>query len=75
LCHPALAFEVFEGFQVHGFLSQGYFLTTNNNLFGSSERGGSLDFTEIGVNASWAPRPTAVSGSGVVAARRGGGRG
>jgi len=57
LCHPALAFEVFEGFQVHGFLSQGYFLTTNNNLFGSSERGGSLDFTEIGINASWAPRP------------------
>ena len=55
LCHPALAFEVFEGFQVHGFLSQGYFLTTNNNLFGSSERGGSLDFTEIGVNASWVP--------------------
>ncbi len=57
LCRSAPAFEVFEGFQVHGFLSQGYFLTTNNNLFGSSERGGSLDFTEIGVNASWVPRP------------------
>ncbi|MGQ0443544.1 MAG: hypothetical protein ACT4O2_00070 [Beijerinckiaceae bacterium] len=57
LCHPALALELFEGFQVHGFLSQGYFLTTNNNLFGSSERGGSLDFTEIGVNASWLARP------------------
>ncbi len=57
LCGPALAIELFEGFQVHGFLSQGYFLTTNNNLFGSSERGGSLDFTEIGINASWAPRP------------------
>ncbi|MDQ3563119.1 MAG: hypothetical protein M3436_02905 [Pseudomonadota bacterium] len=57
LCSPVLAIELFEGFQVHGFLSQGYFLTTNNNLFGSSERGGSLDFTEIGVNASWVPRP------------------
>jgi len=57
LCNPALAFEVFEGFQVHGFLSQGYILTTNNNFFGSSERGGSLDFTEIGVNASWTPLP------------------
>ena len=58
LCHPALAFEVFEGFQVHGFLSQGYFLTSNhNNLFGESTDGGSLDFTEIGVNASWVPRP------------------
>jgi hypothetical protein len=56
VCGSALAFEVFEGFQMHGFLTQGYFLTTNNNLFGSSERGGSLDFTEIGVNASWVPR-------------------
>ena len=58
LCHPALAIELFEGFQVHGFLSQGYFLTTNNNLFGSSERGGSLDFTEVGINASWVPWPS-----------------
>jgi hypothetical protein len=57
LYHPALALELFKDFQVHGFLSQGYILTTNNNLFGSSERGGSLDFTEIGVNASWVPRP------------------
>jgi len=58
LCRPALALELFEGFQVHGFLSQGYFLTSNhNNLFGQSTRGGSLDFTEIGVNASWVPRP------------------
>jgi len=57
LCSPALALEVFEGFQVHGFLSQGYILTTNNNFFGSSERGGSLDFTEAGINASWTPLP------------------
>jgi hypothetical protein len=59
LCGPALALELFEGFQVHGFLSQGYFLTSNhNNLFGESTRGGSLDFTEIGVNASWVPIPS-----------------
>ncbi|MGH8609185.1 MAG: porin [Gammaproteobacteria bacterium] len=57
LCSPALAFEVFDAFQIHGFLSQAYILTTNNNFFGSSERGGSLDFTEIGVNASWTPLP------------------
>ena len=58
LCGPALAFEVFEGFQVHGFLTQGYFLTSkNNNLFGESTDGGSLGFTEIGANASWVPRP------------------
>jgi hypothetical protein len=58
VCGSALAFEVFEDFQVHGFLTQGYFLTSNNNnLFGESTDGGSLGFTEIGVNASWAPRP------------------
>ncbi len=57
LCCSAPAFEVFDGVQVHGFLSQGYFLTTDNNLFGSSERGGSLDFTELGINASWRPLP------------------
>jgi len=58
LCGPALALEIFEGFQMHGFLSQGYFLTSDhNNLFGESTHGGSLGFTEIGVNASWVPRP------------------
>jgi hypothetical protein len=58
MCGSALAFEVFQGFQMHGFLTQGYFLTSNNNnLFGESTRGGSLGFTEIGVNASWVPRP------------------
>jgi hypothetical protein len=71
LCHSALAFEVFEGFQVHGFLSQGYFLTTNNNLFGSSERGGSLDFTEIGVNASWLVRPNLQLAAQVLSRRAG----
>ncbi|MGH9891274.1 MAG: hypothetical protein ACREA0_04680 [bacterium] len=58
VCGSALAFEVFEGLQVHGFLTQGYFLTSNNNnFFGESTDGGSLGFTEIGVNASWLPRP------------------
>jgi hypothetical protein len=53
----AAAFEPYENVQVHGFLTQGYFLTSGNNLFGESTRGGSLDFTEIGVNASWTPLP------------------
>ncbi|MGH8487534.1 MAG: hypothetical protein ACREXS_01325 [Gammaproteobacteria bacterium] len=71
LCSPALALELFEGFQVHGFLSQGYVLTTNNNLFGSSERGGSLDFTEIGVNASWMVRPNLLLAAQVLSRRAG----
>ncbi len=57
MCGSALAFEVFDGFQVHGFLSQGYFKTSANNIFGNSDGSGSLDFSEIGINASWIPLP------------------
>jgi hypothetical protein len=45
---------LFDGFQVHGFLSQAYILTSDNDVFGNSdEAGGSFDFTETGINASW----------------------
>lgn len=49
------AIELSEDIQVHGFFSQGYFLTSENDLFGESSSGGSFDFTEIGINASWTP--------------------
>lgn len=49
------AMELFDDFQVHGFLSQGYFLTSDNKIFGPSDTDGSLDFTEAGLNASWMP--------------------
>lgn len=55
VCNITYAAELFEGFRIHGFLSQGYFLTSNNNIFGSSSNGGSFDFTETGLNASWTP--------------------
>jgi hypothetical protein len=42
--------------QLHGFASQGFTYTTSNQVFGAS-RGGSLDFTEIGVNGSVRLRP------------------
>jgi hypothetical protein len=44
-----------DTFQVHGFLSQGLILTTENEFFGTSSRGGSLDFRELGINGSWRP--------------------
>lgn len=50
-----LAIELSEDVQVHGFLTQGYFLTSDNNIFGTSDSEGSFDFTEAGLNASWAP--------------------
>lgn len=55
--HSAKALEPFDGAQVHGFLSQGYILTSGNKFFGDSDHGGSLDFTNIGLNASWRPLP------------------
>lgn len=57
LSHSAAALEPFEGAQVHGFLSQGYVLTSGNKLFGDSNHGGSLDNTQFGLNGSWRPLP------------------
>jgi len=37
--------------QIHGFFSQGYVKTTDNNFYGDSEEG-SFDFRDIGLNAS-----------------------
>lgn len=55
MCGNGEALELFDGFEVHGFLSQGYFLTSSNKLFGDSNRGGSLDYTYAGINAAWQP--------------------
>lgn len=39
----------------HGFISQAYLKTDENNFLGSSEGKGSLDYTEIGANVSFSP--------------------
>ncbi len=50
------ALDSFDTLQIHGFINQGYFLTTDNNLYGkSSSNQGSLALTEIGVNGSIRP--------------------
>jgi len=49
--------------QIHGFASQSYIYTDNNNFFGNSSDKGSLDFRELGLNASfqaWKKLHTAV---------------
>ena len=47
----SMALELGAGdWQAHGFVSQGYTLTSKYNVFGRSRDGGSLDFTEVGVN-------------------------
>jgi hypothetical protein len=42
--------------QIHGFLTQAYVKTTENQFFGDS-RDGSFDFRELGVNASYRLQP------------------
>lgn len=50
------AAEFAEGeVRVHGFLTQGIVLTSDNNFLGDSEDG-SLNFRELGLNLSWRPR-------------------
>lgn len=43
--------------QVHGFLSQGLVTSSHNNFYGESSDGISLDFREIGLNASYRLTP------------------
>ncbi len=52
---PLWSFDFPESLQFHGFASQGYSLTSENNFFGHSQDNGSFDYTEIGANASWLP--------------------
>ncbi|MFM2089604.1 MAG: hypothetical protein RLZZ127_93, partial [Planctomycetota bacterium] len=53
---PSLATKttsVLEAMEFHGFMSQGYMVTRNNNyLAGETNDGGSWDMREVGVNAS-----------------------
>lgn len=46
-----------DSVQVHGFLSQGFIHTSDNNFFGHSDDSLSTDFRELGINGSWNPLP------------------
>ncbi len=43
--------------QIHGFASQGFTLTSDNNFFGDSDDNASFDYRELGINASLRPLP------------------
>lgn len=53
----AAAFELTDAVQVHGFATQGLFTSNGNNFIGPSAHSVSLQFTELGMNASWSPLP------------------
>jgi hypothetical protein len=57
--------------QVHGFITQGAILTSDNNFFGESDDNLSLDWTESAINASWSPWQR-IQLSGQLLARRAG---
>src|SRR6185437_11798536 len=45
-----------QNLQIHGFLSQSWLKSSDNNVFGKSSSGsGSFDFRELGLNASLRP--------------------
>ena len=52
-----LDFKLPDSVQIHGFLSQGFIHTSDNNLFGHSDDGVSTDFRELGLNGSWRIMP------------------
>mgnify|MGYP000297037426 FL=1 len=56
--------------QIHGFASQAFVHTSDNNFFGDSDTG-SFDFTELGINASYQLLPK-IRLSGQVISRRAG---
>lgn len=57
--------------QLHGFLTQGVVFTSDNNFLGESTGGGSLDFREIGMNASLRVSPDLQIAGQIVSHRAG----
>jgi hypothetical protein len=54
LANPSYAeWQLPDSFQIHGFASQSFIVTTDNNFFGNSKDSGTFDFRELGLNASW----------------------
>lgn len=55
---PLLAIEFDDGkLQIHGFATQGIVSSTDNHFYGDSDNSISFNFREIGINASYRPRP------------------
>lgn len=69
LVPPLASAEFFtlpESIQIHGFASQGYIKTSDNDFFGHSQGSGSFDFRELGINSSWRATPDLLFSAQVV---------
>jgi len=71
LVMPLYGFTWPDTFQIHGFASQGFMLTSENRLFGNSNKNGSFDFTELGLNVSVRPIPDLQFSAQVLSRRAG----
>ncbi|WP_239249172.1 hypothetical protein [Candidatus Nitrotoga sp. M5] len=57
--------------KVHGFLTQGVVITSDNNFLGQSNKQASADFREIGVNASLRPTSDVQLSAGILSHKAG----
>lgn len=53
-CSYSWALDIGESIQVHGFASQGFLSSTQNNFMGNDTKSGSTEFRDIGLNLNWA---------------------
>lgn len=66
----AYALEGPDTLQIHGFASQAFIYTSDNNFFGDTQDG-SFEFTELGLNASIRPIPDLQISSQILSRRAG----
>lgn len=59
--------------QFQGFASQAYIATSDNDVFGNTDNGGSFGFTEVGLNALMRPMPRLQLSAQVLSRRAGNG--
>ena len=60
-----------DNLQIHGFASQAFIATSDNDVFGNSDDGGSFGFTEVGLNALLKPLPRLQLSAQVLSRRAG----
>jgi len=60
-----------DNLQIHGFASQAFISTSDNDVFGNTDSGGSFGFTEVGLNASYQMLPRMQFSAQVLSRRAG----
>lgn len=69
-CASVFALDLGDNMQIHGFASQAFTLTNNNQYFGETTDG-SLGYTELGINGSYRPLPSLLLSAQALSRRAG----